>query len=123
MKRTLPLLFAALLMVGTAGLAVATTRSSDGGGNEGATAGGVASAQTGMSWEDAKASGHPAVADFVKPEDMPYCQPTRWPDLAAGENPPDDGPECFMRPEELGLVFVPPGQSTIDYPVDVRNFR
>jgi hypothetical protein len=68
-----------------------------------------------LTWEEAVARHHPAVAQFQKPEGMPVCPPPGVSQKAApSSEPAPDGPVCFARPEDQGLV-IPDAPS---YPAD-----
>jgi len=61
-------------------------------------------------WAQATALGVHGVEDYVKPDpSVPDCPPPDPNYQGEVSDPPDDGPECYSRPEDQGLIFVVPG--------------
>jgi hypothetical protein len=67
-----------------------------------------------LSWAEAVARDPSIAEQFRKPSGIPYCSP---PDPVLMANPPSpplgDGPTCFARPEDQGLLIpADPGSAT-----------
>lgn len=59
-----------------------------------------------LTWGEAVARNHPIVAQFRKPEGVPVCPPPEaQKPVPPAEPPPSDGPVCFLRPEDQGLLI------------------
>ena len=70
----------------------------------------VADRPPGLTWDEAVARGHPAVADFGKPRGVPFCEPSVAKTVGTNE-PVANAPACFARPKDQGLV-IPEGGPT-----------
>lgn len=64
-----------------------------------------------LTWEEALARNHPVVTQFRKPEGVTVCPaPEAQKPVSPAAPPPADGPVCFLRPEDQGLL-IPEGPS------------
>jgi hypothetical protein len=58
-----------------------------------------------LTWDEAVAQNHPLVAQFKRPPGMPVCSPPDEARAAPAESPDPNGPVCFARPEDQGLII------------------